>query len=112
MAKDIRQRLEYSRRAFHTGNRSCAFDGGDQCGCARGGALGSETAPLEMLCNNLGQINKCARYPLGQLGVQRGHLIRQILHETSILEVVGSHFGRDCPKNLIEKIRSVACRIR
>lgn len=112
LAEDIRQRLKYSRRTFDTGNRSCAFDGGDQCGCAGGCARGSETAPPEMLCNNSGQLDKSACDPFGQLSVQHGHLTHQILHETSILEVGGNHFGRDCRKNLIKKIRSIACRTR
>ena len=77
---NIRQRLEYSRRAFQAGDRSRAFEGGYQCGCGRGCARGSETAPPKMLRNNLGRINKSARYPFGQLGVERGQLIRQILH--------------------------------
>jgi hypothetical protein len=42
---NIRQRLEYSRRAFQAGDRSRAFEGGYQCGCGRGCARGSETAP-------------------------------------------------------------------
>jgi hypothetical protein len=33
-----------------------------------------------MLSNNLGRINKSARYAFGQLSVERGQLIRQILH--------------------------------
>ena len=77
---NIRQRLEYSRRAFQAGDRSRAFEGGYQCGCGRGCARGSETAPPKMLRNNLGRINKSARYPFGQLSIERGQLIRQILH--------------------------------
>jgi len=77
---NIRQRLEYSRRAFQAGDRSRAFEGGYQCGCGRGCARGSETAPPKMPRDNLGRINKSARYPFGQLSVERGQLIRQILH--------------------------------
>jgi hypothetical protein len=109
---NIRQRLEYSRRAFQAGDRSRAFEGGYQCGCGRGCARGSETAPPKMLRNNLGRINKSARYPFGQLSVERGQLIRQILHETSILEIRGDHFGRECAENLLNKIQSITRRIR
>ena len=40
-----------------------------------------------MLRDNLGRLDKSARDPLGQLSVERGQLIRQILHEASILEI-------------------------
>ena len=109
---DIRQRLEYSRRAFQACDRPRAFEGGYQCGCGRGCARGSETAPPKMLRNNLGRINKSTGYPFGQLSVQRGQLIRQILHETSILEIGGDHFGRECAENLMNKIQSITRRIR
>jgi hypothetical protein len=109
---DIRQRFEYSRRAFQAGDRSRAFERGYQCGGGRGCARGSETAPPKMLRNNLGRIGKSARYPFGQLGVERGQLIRQILHETSILEIRGDHFGRECTENLMNKTQCIARRIR
>jgi len=109
---NIRQRLEYSRRAFQAGDRSCAFEGGYQCGCGRGCARGSETAPPKMPRDNLGRINKSARYPFGQLNIERGQLIRQILHQTSILEIRGDHFGRECVENLMNKFQSIASRIR
>jgi hypothetical protein len=109
---NIRQRLEYCRRAFQAGDRSRAFEGGYQCGCGGGCARGSETAPPKMLRNNLGRINKSARYPFGQLSVERGQLIRQILHETSILEIRGDHFGRECAEDLMNKPQSITRRIR
>lgn len=109
---DIRQRLEYSRRAFQACDRPRAFEGGYQCGCGRGRARGSETAPPKMLRNNLGRINKSARYPFGQLSVERRQLIRQILHQTSILEIRGDHFGRECAENLMNKFETIARRIR
>lgn len=112
LSTNIRQRLEYSRRAFQAGDRSRAFEGGYQCGCGRGCARRSETAPPKMLRNNLGRINKSARYPFRQLSVERGQLIRQILHQTSILEIGGDHFGRECAENLMNKIQSITCRIR
>jgi hypothetical protein len=65
-----------------------------------------------MLCDDLGRINKSARYPLGQFSVERGQLIRQILHQTSVLEIGGDHFSRECPENLMSKIQSITCRIR
>lgn len=109
---NIRQRLEYSRCAFQAGDRSRAFEGRNQCGCARGCARGSEAASPEMLRNYLGRIDKSARYPFGQLGIERRQLVRQILHETSILEIGGDHFGRECTENPINKIQSIACRLR
>ena len=51
---NIRKRLEYRRRAFQAGNRSCAFDGCHQCRSGRRCARGSETGPPKMLRNNLG----------------------------------------------------------
>jgi len=95
LGTDIRQRLEYRRRVFQACDRSRAFEGGYQDGSVRGCARGSETAPSEMRRNNLGRNNKSARYPLGQLGVERGQLIREILHQTPVLEIRGDHFGRD-----------------
>jgi hypothetical protein len=65
-----------------------------------------------MLRNNLGRINKSARYPFGQFSVERGQLIRQILHQTSILEIRGDHFGRECAENLLNKMQGIARRIR
>jgi hypothetical protein len=65
-----------------------------------------------MLRNNLGRINKSARYPFGQFSVERGQLIRQILHQTSILEIRGDHFGRERAENLLNKIQSITRRIR
>ena len=109
---DIRQRLEYGRRTFQAGDRSRAFDGGYQCGCGRGSTRRTETAPPEVPRDNLSRINKSARYPFGQLSVERGQLIRQILHQTSILEIRGNHFGRECAENLMNKIQSITCRIR
>jgi len=109
---DFRQRLEYGRRAFQAGDRSRAFEGGYQGCCGRGCARGSEIAAPEMLRNNLGRINKSARYPLGQLSVERRQLIRQILHQTSVLEIGFDHFGRECAENLMNKIQSIARRIR
>ena len=48
-----------------------------------------------MLRNYLGRINKSARYPFGQISVECRELIRQILHETSILEIRGDHVRRE-----------------
>lgn len=73
---------------------------------------GSETALSKVLRNNFGRLNKSARYPLGELGVERGQLIRQILHQTSILEIRGDHFSRECPENLMNKIQGVTRRTR
>ncbi|AJY26568.1 hypothetical protein CH72_6595 [Burkholderia ambifaria AMMD] len=107
-----RQRLEYSGRAFQAGNRPRAFERGYQCSGGGGSARGSETARSKVLRNNFGGLNKSARYPLGELGVERGQLIRQILHQTSILEIRGDHFSRECPENLMNKIQGVTRRTR
>jgi hypothetical protein len=109
---NIRQRFKDSRRALQAGNRSRAFKSGCQCCCGRGRARGSETAPPKMLRNNLGRINKTARYPFGQISVERGQFIRQILHQTPILEIRGDHFGRESAENLLNKIQSITRRIR
>jgi hypothetical protein len=109
---NIRQRFEYSRRAFQASDGSRAFEGGYQCGCDRGRARGSETASPEMLRNNLGRLNKSACYPLGQLSIERGQLIRQILHEASILEISVDHFGCEGAEKLMHKIQRIARRIR
>jgi len=65
-----------------------------------------------MLSDDLGRIDKSARDPFGQLSVERGQLIRQILHQASILEVGGDHFGRECAEELTNEIQSIARRIR
>jgi hypothetical protein len=62
--------------------------------------------------NKLGRISKSARYPFGQLSVERGQLIRQILHQTSVLEISGDHFVRECAEYLVNEIQSVTRRIR
>ncbi|TDQ77481.1 hypothetical protein C7412_13416 [Paraburkholderia silvatlantica] len=72
----------------------------------------SETTPPKMRRNNLGRLNKSARYPFGQLSVERGQFIRQILHQASILEIRGDHFSRKCAENLMNKIQSIPRRIR
>jgi hypothetical protein len=64
LGTNICQRLEYSRRAFKAGDRSCALDRGYQCGCGRGGTRRTETAPPKVPRDNLGRINKSARYQL------------------------------------------------
>lgn len=65
-----------------------------------------------MLRNDLGRLDKSARDPFGQLGVERGQLIRQILHQTPVLEIRGDHFGRKCLENLMNKIQGITRRIR
>ena len=65
-----------------------------------------------MLRDDPGRIDKSARDPFGQLGVERGQLIRQILHQTSILEIRGDHFGRERAENLMNKTQGITRRIR
>ena len=65
-----------------------------------------------MLSNNRGGFDKSARDPFGQLGVERGQLIRQILHETSVLEIRGDHFGGEGAANLMNEFHGIARRVR
>ena len=73
---------------------------------------GAKPHPLKCSATISVEINKSARDPFGQLSVERGQLIRQILHETSILKIRGDHFGRERAENLPNKIQSIARRIR
>lgn len=64
-----------------------------------------------MLRNDLGRIDESTRYPFGQISVESGQFIRQILHETSILEIGRDHFGREYAEELTNKIQGIARRI-
>jgi len=73
MDTDVRQRLGYGWRAFQAGDGSWAFERGYQAGRCSCRACRSETAPSEMLRNNLGASHKTTRYPYGQPASSAGN---------------------------------------